>query len=477
MTTEAYDLLVLGSGPGGYSAAFRAADLGLRVALVERYATLGGVCLNVGCIPSKALLHTAKLIEDAEAAADHGLRFSAPEIDLDALRQWKDGVVARLTKGLGDMAKQRQVDVVRGTGRFTSSTELAVESTNGDGDTALTFRHAVIAVGSRPVRLPMLPDDPRVLDSTSALQLASIPPRLLIIGGGIIGVEMASVYAALGSRVTIVEMLDRIVAEADPDLVRPLAKRLGQSCEEILLGAKVESARADDANLVATIVDSSGNQRDLAADAILVAVGRRANGGEIGAAEAGVEVDDRGIIPVDEKLRTNIPHILAIGDVTGAPMLAHRASHQGKVAAEVVAGHKVAFDARAIPSVAYTDPEIAWVGLTETQARERGIAIEKGQFPWAASGRALGMGRSDGFSKLLFDAETKRIVGAGIVGAHAGDLIAEATLAIEMGADATDIGLTIHAHPTLSETVGMAAEVADGTVTDLYVKPKRKSSS
>jgi dihydrolipoamide dehydrogenase len=473
MANEEPDLVVLGSGPGGYAAAFRAADLGLRVTLVERYATLGGVCLNVGCIPSKALLHTARVIDEAALAAEHGVRFGAPEIDLDVLRAWKDGVVAQLTRGLTDLARRREVRVVHGTGTFVSSTAIEVVAADGADPIRIPFAGAIIAVGSQPARLPMLPEDPRILDSTGALELASVPPRLLIIGGGIIGVEMATIYAALGSRVTIVEMLDRLVGEADADLVRPLAKRLATVCEEILIGARVEAAVAAEDAIVVTVIDAGGQRREVRADAVLVAVGRRPNGARIGAERAGIEVDAKGFIRVDEQLRTNVPHILAIGDVTGDPMLAHRASHQGKVAAEIVAGQKVAFDARAIPAVAYTDPEIAWVGLTEQQAAARGIEVDKGVFPWAASGRAIGMNRTEGFSKLLFDRATKRLLGAGIVGPHAGDLIAEATLAIEMGADATDIGLTVHPHPTLSETISMAAEVAEGTVVDLYLKPRR----
>jgi len=467
------DLVVLGAGPGGYAAAFRAADLGLRVTLVERYPTLGGVCLNVGCIPSKTLLHAAKVLDDAASFAAHGIRFGPPEIDLDALRAWKNEVVTGLANGLVGLAERRKVRVVQGIGTFTSPSELRVEHSDGNSRETISFAKAIIAVGSRPVRLKLLPDDPRVLDSTGALRLDAVPPRLLIVGGGIIGAEMATIYAALGSRVTIVEMLDRIVGEADPDLVRPLAKRLGERCEAILIGAKVESAAATDEAISVVIRDSDGESRTLQFDAVLVSVGRRPNGGDIGADAAGVAVDDAGFIRVDERLTTNVPHILAIGDVTGNPMLAHRAAHQGKVAAEIAAGKKVAFDARAIPAVAYTDPEIAWVGITEQQAKASGVAIDKGVFPWSASARALGMARSEGLSKLLFDRTTKRLIGAGIVGAHAGDLISELTLAIEMGADADDIGLTIHPHPTLSETVGMAADMVAGTVVDLYIRPKK----
>lgn len=465
------DLLVLGSGPGGYAAAFRAADLGLRVILVERYATLGGVCLNVGCIPSKALLHAAKVMDEAASFAEHGIRFGQPEVDLDKLRSWKDSVVSKLTDGLAQLAKRRKVQVVQGTGTFTGPHTLSID---GGEKNQVSFDQAVIAAGSRPVRLPFLPDDDRILDSTSALQLASVPATMLIIGGGIIGVEMATIYSSLGSRVTIVEMLDRIVAEADADLVRPLAKRLGKQCEEILTGAKVEAAHASKKGIDVTIVTADGTKREARFDAVLVAVGRRANGAEVGADAAGVRVDERGVIAVDTQLRTNVPHIFAIGDITGNPMLAHRAAHQGKVAAEVAAGHKVKFDARAIPAVAYTDPEIAWVGLTEAQAKEEKIAVEKGVFPWAASGRAIGQGRTEGATKLLFDAKTKRLLGAGIVGPHAGDLISEATLAIEMGADATDISLTVHPHPTLSETLAFAAEIVDGSIVDL-LPPKRRS--
>jgi len=471
MSSADCDLLVLGAGPGGYTAAFRAADLGLRVALVERYPALGGVCLNVGCIPSKALLHAAGLIDDAAGFAAHGIRFGTPEIDIDALRAWKEKVVSRLSSGLGDLAKQRNVNVICGRGTFTATHTLHVE---GEKPVDLSFDKAIIAVGSRPTRLPFLPDDPRIVDSTGALRLAAIPPRLLIIGGGIIGAEMATIYAALGSRVTIVEMLDRLIAEADADLVRPLAKRLGARCEEILLGATVEAAEATQDALVVTLVDAAGERRSETYDAVLVAVGRQANGGAIGADAAGVHVDAQGVIPVDERLATNVPHIFAIGDVTGNPMLAHRAAHQGRVAAEVAAGEKVAFDVIAIPAVAYTDPEIAWVGLSEAQAKAQNIAIDKGVFPWTASGRALGQDRPEGLTKLLFDQKDRRLLGAGIVGPHAGDLIGEATLAIEMGADVFDIGLTIHAHPTLAETIGFAAEVAAGTVTDIYLRPKKE---
>jgi dihydrolipoamide dehydrogenase len=450
------DVLVLGSGPGGYTAAFRAADLGLRTTLVERYATLGGVCLNVGCIPSKALLHLARVIADGEEAAGQGIRFGAPEIDLDGVRAFKDGAVSRLTGGVAGMAKRRGIDVVQGTGRFTGPHTLDV-----DGD-EIAFEHCIIAVGSHAVRLPGLPDDPRIVDSTGALQLPDVPERLLVVGGGIIGMEMATVHHALGSRVTVVEMLDQLITGADPDVVRPLHKRVEGRYEAIHLNTRVEEVRATGDGLIARYGDAEERF-----DRILVAVGRRPNGGSIGADAAGVAVDERGFISVDRQMRTNVSHILAIGDVVGEPMLAHKASHEAKVAAEVIAGHDVTFDARAVPSVAYTDPEIAWMGLTETRAKAEGIEIETAVFPWAASGRAIGMGRAEGMTKLIVEPGTRRLLGAGIVGVNAGELIAETVHALEMGADAEDLGLTIHPHPTLSESLGMAAEVATGTVTDL----------
>jgi len=460
------DVLVLGAGPGGYTAAFRAADLGQRTMLVERYGTLGGVCLNVGCIPSKALLHTAKLIGDAAAMAAHGVRFGDPEIDLDKLRGFKNSVVDKLTGGLTSLAAQRKVEVVTGNGRFTSPNSLTVHSTHGER--AIRFRHAIIAAGSESVQLPGLPwDDPRLMDSTGALELNDIPKRLLVIGGGIIGMEMASVYHALGSEVTVVEMLDTLMAGADADLVRPLLKIVKKQYNNIYLSTRVAAVKPLKSGLKVTF-DGQNAPRATTFDRVLVAVGRKPNGAAIAAEAAGVRVDERGFIAVDEQQRSNVGHIFAIGDIVGQPMLAHKATHQGKVAAEVAAGEKRAFSARVIPSVAYTDPELAWAGITETQAQADGIDYQKSVFPWAASGRALGQGRNEGLSKLLFTPDG-RVIGAGIVGPHAGDLIAECALAIEMGCDAADIGLTIHPHPTLSETVAMAAEMFDGTITDLYV--------
>ena len=464
------DLLVLGSGPGGYSAAFRAADLGLKVVLVERDANLGGVCLNVGCIPSKALLHAAKVIADARDMAAHGVSFGEPRIDLPKLRDWKGRVVGQLTKGLEGLAKQRKVEVVKGVGAFTSPTTLDVEGASGS--TTIEFQQAIIAAGSEPVRLPGYPDDPRVIDSTGALALADIPARLLVIGGGIIGLEMATVYMELGAAVTVVELTPDLMPGADRDLVKPLEKRLKTGLAAVMTGTKVVKVDAG-ADELTVHFESAGAPATAGFDRVLVAVGRRPNGGSIGAEHAGVAVDARGFIAVDKQMRTNVPHIFAIGDIVGQPMLAHKAVHEGKVAAEVAAGHKAAFDARVIPSVAYTDPEVAWVGVTETEAKARGLKVEKGAFPWAASGRALSLGRSEGMTKLIIDPEDGRVIGAGIVGPGAGDLIAEVALAIEMGCDAEDIGLTIHPHPTLSETVAMAAEMWSGTITDLYVPKKR----
>ena len=464
------DLVVLGSGPGGYSAAFRAADLGLNVVLVERDATLGGVCLNVGCIPSKALLHAAKVIADARDMAAHGVHFGPPRIDLDALRGWKSKVVGQLTKGLEGLAKQRKVQVVQGVGSFTSPTTLAV--TGSGGTTTIEFKQAIIAAGSEPVRLPGIPADPRVIDSTGALALLDIPTRLLVIGGGIIGLEMATVYMELGAKVTVVELTPDLMPGADRDLVKPLEKRLKAGLAGIMTGTKVTKIEASAAELT-VYFEGPGAPASAPYDRVLVAVGRSPNGARIGADKAGVAVDARGFITVDKQMRTNVPHIFAIGDIVGQPMLAHKATHEGKVAAEVAAGHKAAFDARVIPSVAYTDPEVAWVGVTETEAKARGLAVEKGSFPWAASGRALSLGRSEGLTKLIIDPADGRVIGAGIVGVGAGDLIAEVALAIEMGCDAEDIGLTVHPHPTLSETVAMAAEMWAGTLTDLYVPKQR----
>ena len=465
------EVVVLGSGPGGYSAAFRAADLGKRVALVERYPTLGGVCLNVGCIPSKALLHLAKVVEEASYFSRHGVDFGAPSFDLEKIRSWKDSVVSRLTDGVGTMARLRKVEVVQGKGTFTASHEMRIET--ADGTRTLAFEQAIIAAGSRMTRIPGLPyDDPRLLDSTSALELADIPGRLLVIGGGIIGLEMATVYHALGSKITVVELLDGLIPGCDRDLVRPLHKHLEQRYENILLATRVQSIEARKDGLEVHFEGDQAPASELF-DRILLAVGRRPNGHQIGAEAAGVNVDERGFIPVDAQRRTNVPHIFAIGDIAGEPMLAHKASHEGHVAAEVVAGERSAFDARAIPSVAYTDPEVAWVGVTETQAKARGVKLGKGNFPWSANGRSLAIGRDEGKTKLLFEPETDRIVGAGIVGPGAGDLISELALAIEMGADAQDIALTIHPHPTTSETVGLSAEAFEGTLTDLYL-PRRK---
>ncbi len=464
-------LVVLGSGPGGYTAAFRAADLGLDVVLVERHATLGGVCLNVGCIPSKALLHTARVIDEVQAVADHGLRFGKPEIDLDALRGFKDGVVGQLTQGLAGMAKQRKVRVVQGYGRFVSAHEIDIES---DGGTQrLRFEQAIIAAGSQAFKLPGFPwDDPRMMDSTDALMLSEVPKKLLVVGGGIIGLEMACVYQALGSEVTVVELMDQLMPGADADLVRPLQQRLAKRYAGIHLKVKVSAIEASPAGLKASFEGDNAPPAQLY-DRVLVAIGRTPNGNRIGADQAGVAVDARGFIAVDKQMRTNVPHIFAIGDLVGQPMLAHKATHEGKVAAEVCAGHKTEFVARVIPSVAYTDPEIAWVGVTETEAKKQGLRYEVGKFPHAASGRAIGIGRTEGFTKLLFEPDSKRVIGAGIVAPNAGDLIAEVALAIEMGCEAADIALTIHPHPTLSESIGMAAEVYEGTITDLFI-PRRK---
>ena len=466
------EVLVLGAGPGGYSAAFRAADLGKKVVMVDRWPTLGGVCLNVGCIPSKALLHAAKVIAETKEMSEHGVVFSTPGIDVDKLRAWKDSVVRRLTGGLAGLAKQRKVTTIRGYGRFTSPHQLQVELAEGDS-TTVGFEQAIIAAGSEPLTLPFIPrGDPRVLDSTGALQLDGVPQRLLVLGGGIIGLEMATVYHELGAKVTIAELMDQLIPGADKDLVNPLAKRVTRRYENIYLKTKVTDVQARPEGLAVSF-DGSKAPAAETFDRILVAVGRRPNGTLIGAENAGVAVDDRGFIPVDKQLRTNVAHIFAIGDVIGQPMLAHKAMHEGRVAAEVTAGKNSFFDARVIPSVAYTDPEVAWAGMTENEAKAAGVKYGKGVFPWAASGRSLSLGRDEGMTKLLFDETTGRVIGCGIVGPSAGDLIAEAALAIEMGADAADIGLTVHPHPTLSETIGMAAEAFEGTITDLYL-PKRR---
>jgi dihydrolipoamide dehydrogenase len=467
----ALDLVVIGAGPGGYTAAFRAADLGLKVTLIERYPVLGGVCLNVGCIPSKALLHAAKVIEDAESMAANGIEFGAPKLDLDKLRAWKSRVVGRLTGGLATLAKQRKVDVLTGEAKLIGPYSLELKS--GSDSRTVHFKQCIIAAGSESVRLPGLPDDPRIIDSTGALELPADCRRLLVIGGGIIGLEMACVYDALGVKVSVMELSNTLMPGCDPDLVRPLQKRIEKRYEKIMLGTKAKSIEARKEGLRVTF-EGPGELPTQDYDRVLVAVGRSANGRAVGAAAAGVKVSERGIIAVDKQMRTNVPHIFAIGDIAGAPMLAHKATHEAKVAAEVAAGLKAAFDARCIPSVAYTDPEIAWVGVTESDAKAQGLDFGKGTFPWAASGRSLALNRDDGSTKLLFDAKSHRVVGAGIVGPNAGDLIAEVGLAIEMGADAADIGLTIHPHPTLSETVAFAAEAFEGTLTDLYI-PKKSS--
>jgi len=463
------EVLVLGSGPGGYTAAFRAADLGKQVVLVERYPSLGGVCLNVGCIPSKALLHAAKVIEEAAEMSERGISFGKPKIDTSKLRTWKDSVVSKLTGGLATLVKQRTVQVVQGLGKFIAPHHLVVEQSGKIS--VIRFQQCIIAAGSQVAKIPGIPDDPRILDSTSALELEDLPERMLVIGGGIIGLEMACVYDALGVKITIVELTDTLIPEADRDLVRVLQKRIEKRYEKILLDVKVAKLEATKQGVKATF-DGANAPAAQTYGRALVAVGRRPNGKLIDADKAGVAVDERGFIPVDRQQRTNVPHIFAIGDIAGNPMLAHKASHEGKVAAEVAAGLKVANDVRAIPSVAYTDPEVAWVGLTEKQAHEQGIDVGKGAFPWIASGRNLSLGRDDGMTKLLFDPRTDRILGAGIVGTNAGDLIAELALAIEMGCDAADIGLTVHPHPTLSETVMFAAEAFEGTITDLYMPKK-----
>ena len=478
------DLMVLGAGPGGYSAAFRAADLGLSVILVERYPTLGGVCLNVGCIPSKALLHVAAVADEARALADHGIGFGPMQVDLDRLRGWKDQVVGKLTAGLAGMARARKVKIVQGRGEFIDSHHVAVEvdavHESGPGSkTIVRFRQAIIAAGSQAVSLPFMPDDPRVVDSTGALKLSSIPKRMLIVGGGIIGLEMGTVYSSIGTRLDVVEMLDRLMPGADRDLVKVWEKKNAHRFDRIMLNTKTVAARAESDGIhvrFESVADhgSSATSDEQVYDLVLVAVGRRPNGDRIGANHAGVSVDSRGFIAVDRQMRTNVGHIFAIGDLVGQPMLAHKAVHEGHVAAEAAAGQKRFFDARVIPSVAYTDPEIAWVGITEEEAQKEGLAVRKGVFPWAASGRAIANGRDEGFTKLLFDENTHRIIGGGIVGTHAGDLIGEVALAIEMGADAVDIGRTIHPHPTLGESIGMAAEVFEGACTDL--PPARKST-
>jgi dihydrolipoamide dehydrogenase len=464
-------LAVIGAGPGGYTAAFRAADLGLEVTLVERWPTLGGVCLNVGCIPSKALLHAARVIEEAHEMAAHGIAFGKPAIDKGKLVAWKGSIVRQLTNGLDTLAKQRKIRVVRGTAQFASPTQLAVER---DGAIErVDFDQCIIAAGSEPAVLLGVPNDPRIVDSTGALELKSLPDRMLVVGGGIIGLEMATVYDALGVKVSVVELTKTLIPGCDRDLVNPLEKRIAARYEAIMLGTRFTKMEAGPKGIIVHFEGEQAPQSPQTYGVVLVAVGRSANGRNIAADNAGVDVSERGLIEVDRQQRTNVRHIFAIGDIVGQPMLAHKASHEGKVAAEAAAGEKSFFDARVVPSVAYTDPEVAWVGLTEDDAKARGVAYEKGTFPWAASARSLTLGRGDGLTKLLFDPGTRRLLGAGIVGLNAGDLIAEAALAIEMGADAADVGLTIHPHPTLSETLGFAAEAAEGTITDLYVPKKR----
>ena len=465
-------MVVIGAGPGGYTAAFRAADLGLDTVIIERYESLGGVCLNVGCIPSKALLHAAEVIDSAAHASDFGVTFAKPKIDIDKLRGYKEKVVGQLTKGLAGMAKQRKVRSVQGVATFASPNELAITDANGKTQ-LLRFAHCIIAAGSQAVKLPGFPwDDARVMDSTDALELADVPKKLLVVGGGIIGLEMATVYRGLGSEVTVVELAPQLIPGADADLVKPLATRLKAQGVHVHLKTKVVDAKAQKNGIACTFEGDSIPETKIF-DRVLVAVGRSANGGKLEADKAGVTVAERGLIPVDDQMRTNVPHIFAIGDLVGQPMLAHKATHEGKLAAEVAAGEKKSWVARVIPSVAYTDPEIAWVGVSETEAKEKGLKIGVGKFPWAASGRAIGLGRTEGFTKLVFDEATHRVIGGGIVGVHAGELISEVALAIEMGAEVADIGHTIHPHPTLGESVGMAAEVFDGTITDLYI-PKKK---
>ena len=466
------DVVVLGAGPGGYTAAFRAADLGKRVVLIERYPSLGGVCLNVGCIPSKALLHAADVINEAAEMEHMGISFGKPQIDLDKLRAGKDKVVQRLTGGLVQLAKQRKVEVVQGLGKFESPNRIAVKTQ--EGKTSISFSHAIIACGSSVVKIPGFPyEDPRLIDSTGALELQEIPKRMLVIGGGIIGLEMATVYSTLGSQIDVVELMDNLIPGCDPDLVRPLQKLIKKRYSNIMLGTKVTDIQAQKQGLKVSFEGKNAPDKPQVYDKVLVAVGRSPNGKQINAEAAGVEVDERGFIPVDAHMRTNVPNIYAIGDVVGQPMLAHKATHEAKVAAEVIAGLPARFDPMTIPSVAYTDPEVAWMGLTETEAKAKGIDYEKGVFPWAASGRALGIGRDEGLTKLLFDPATKRILGAGITGPNAGELIGETVLALEMGADAEDIGLTIHPHPTLNETICFAAEMAEGSITDLLPPKKR----
>ena len=471
MSDKQAQVVVLGSGPGGYTAAFRAADLGKQVILIERYESIGGVCLNVGCIPSKALLHAAKVMDEASAMSEHGISFAKPKVDIKKLAGWKDSVVQRLTGGLKMLAKQRKVEVVTGYGRFSGANEITVEAADGKKIT-IGFEHCIIAAGSRPVKLPFLPEDPRIFDSTGALTLSQIPQNLLVLGGGIIGLEMATVYHQLGSKIDIVEFMPQLMNGADPDVVKPYQKWVEKRYNKIMLETKVTKVEAKKDGLYVTFEGKNAPTSPVKYDGILAAVGRTPNGKDIGADKAGVQVDEKGFIHVDNQQRTNVAHIFAIGDIVGQPMLAHKAVPQGKIAAEVIAGKKHFFEPKCIPAVAYTDPEVAWVGVTELQAKEKGLNFDKGVFPWAASGRSLSLGRDEGLTKVIFDKETNRIIGCGIVGPNAGDLIAEAALAIEMGCDAEDIALTIHPHPTLSETIAMATEMYDGTITDLIAKKK-----
>jgi len=466
------EVVVLGAGPGGYTAAFRAADLGKQVILIEKHTSLGGVCLNVGCIPSKALLHIAKVINEADEVAHHGVTFGKPKIDIDQIRNWKESVIGKLTGGLGALAKQRKVQVVRGLAKFTSPHLLEVQTT--DGVKTVSFENCIVAAGSSVARIPGFPyEDERIIDSTGALALKDVPKRMLVIGGGIIGLEMATVYDALGAKISVVELMDQLMPGADKDMVKPLHTRIAKRYEAIMLKTKVTKIEAQKKGLLVTFEGEQAPAEPQLYDRVLMAVGRRPNGREIAAEAAGLVVNERGFIPVDKQMRTNVPHIYAIGDIVGDPMLAHKAVHEGKVAAENIAGHKAFFEPMTIPSVAYTDPEVAWMGLTETQAKAQGIEYEKGSFPWAASGRALSIAREEGATKVLLDPKSRRILGMGIVGVNAGELIAEGVLALEMGADMEDIGLTIHPHPTLSETLCFAAEMAEGTITDL-LPPRRK---
>jgi dihydrolipoamide dehydrogenase len=474
MSVKKTEVVVLGSGPGGYSAAFRASDLGKKVILIERFENIGGVCLNVGCIPSKALLHVAKVIDEAESMRSHGVDFGQPKIDIDKIREWKNGVVGRLTGGLKMLSKQRSVEVMTGFGKFISPTQIEVVDKDGKSIATVEFDQCIIAVGSTPVKLPFIPEDPRIFDSTGALELRHIPKNLLVIGGGIIGLEMATVYRQLGSEIDVVEFMPQLMGTADPDLAKGYLKWIQKRYRSIMLETKVVKVEAKKDGIYVTFEGKNAPAEPQKYDGVLVAVGRTPNGKKIDAEKAGVKVDERGFIAVDQQMRTNVPHIFAIGDVVGQPMLAHKAVPEGRVAAEVIAGMNHYFDPKVIPSVAYTDPEVAWVGLTETEAKAKGIAYGKGVFPWAANGRSLSLGREEGMTKVLFDEKTHRIIGCAILGPSAGDLIAEAALAIEMGCDAEDIALTIHPHPTLSETIAMATEVFEGTITDLYL-PKKKA--